>query len=178
MGRSTTTAPRKAPVARPSGDVVEILWARIRDEEELGTKEPRRQYNGDAGLDLTISRHQQVGPNAKAILPTNISVAIPAGYFGLILARSSTFHNKQLLVHQGLLDSGYRGEVQVIVYNPNTRFVQVMEGDRIAQLLILPIVPVIFEQMEKVADLPPGDRGLLGFGSTGGQADPRLRGAT
>lgn len=138
---------------------------------EIGV-EPSRQYPGDVGLDLTASRHAVLHPNTRVQVPSNIAVAIPPGYAGLVLPRSSTFQNKGLVVHPGLIDSGYRGEIQVLAWNPSTaRSVKVDEGDRIAQIVLIPVFNAKFELVE---DLPAGDREEAGFGSTGGQGDPRV----
>lgn len=99
------------------------------------------------------------------MLPTNIIIDLPASTFGLVLPRSSTFYKKGLIVHQGVIDAGYRGEVQILVYNPGPKTVNVAEGDRIAQLMILPALKAKFYE---VARLSEGDRGEKGFGSTGG----------
>lgn len=152
----------KPPVGpKPRG--LEVEAARLRDEEIW--KVPEKYYPGDAGADLTISRHVTVNPSTRAQLPTNMAVAIPRGYFGLVLPRSSTLHKRGLIVHPGILDEGYRGEVQVLVFNPGQKGVFVQEGERLAQLLVLPVVRVTFKSTKK---LTAGERDTKGFGSTGG----------
>jgi dUTP pyrophosphatase len=128
---------------------------------------PKKAYPNDAGLDLTVSRYQMISPSTRVQLPHNLAMAIPEGCFGLILPRSSTFLQKGLLVHPGIVDSGYRGEVHTVVYNPGPKAIHVGEGARISQLLILPIIEMGFVNRNK-KNLPPGDRGDKGFGSTGG----------
>lgn len=126
---------------------------------------PRRHHAGDAGFDLTVSRYVQIFPDQIVHLSTNIAVEIPKGSFGLILPRSSTITKKGLYVNPGIIDSGYRGEVQIVVRNITGNSVHVGEGERVAQLLILPTPPGDFA---KVESLSHGDRDKGGFGSTGG----------
>lgn len=142
---------------------VRIAFGQIR-EDELGPA-PERQYPNDAGLDLVCTRYVLVSAGAKAQVAHNIAVAIPSGYFGLIVPRSSALVKKGLLVHLGVIDPGYRGEIQTVVYNPNKKGVHVSEGERISQLLILPLVKTAFHKRDK---MPSGVRGTEGFGSTGG----------
>jgi dUTP pyrophosphatase len=135
----------------------------VRPEEKFLA--PHRHHPGDAGFDLTISRYVQIFPNQIVHLSTNIAVEIPKGSFGMVLPRSSTLTKKGLCIDPGIVDSGYRGEVQVIARNITDRSVHVDEGERVAQLLILPTPPGDFA---KVESLGHGDRDKGGFGSTGG----------
>jgi dUTP pyrophosphatase len=144
--------------------MMEIQYKRVRDAESCPP--PNRLHQHDAAFDLTVTRYVAIAAGAKVQLSHNLSLAIPAGYYGLILPRSSTFTKKGLIVHPGIIDSGYRGEVVTAVYNPTGKMVHVGDGDRISQLLILPIPIVDFVHAKK--SLPPGDRGEDGFGSTGG----------
>jgi dUTP pyrophosphatase len=160
-------AKEKVQDPAPRGpEVVQIAWSRIRDEE-VG-KEPNKHYPSDVGYDLVCSRYTPVSSRVRAQIPTNIAVAIPEGFFGLVLPRSSTFHRRGLISHPGIIDSGYRGEVMFMVYNPGQKQVHVADGERLAQLVILPIVDVDFKEERGVKKLPKGDRGDKGFGSTGG----------
>lgn len=148
------------------GDPLLIQYRRVKPEDNEPTAaEPIRQYDHDAGFDLTVSRHISVAPQAKALIPTNIAIDLPAQVFGLVLPRSSTMYRKGLLVHPGIIDPGYRGEVLILAWNPTIKTINVAEGDRIAQLLVLPRPQV---RMVEVQALSEGDRGSEGFGSTGG----------
>lgn len=153
------TAKKKA--AEPAGIAVPCL--RIRDDEPW--RPPQRFHPSDAGADLMISRHVTVGAGTRAQLPTNLAVAIPEGFYGQIIGRSSTFHKRGLIVITGVIDSGYRGEVMIVVYNPTTRATFVQEGERLAQIILLPIQVGDFAAARS---LPKGDRDEKGFGSTGG----------
>lgn len=134
--------------------------------------EPERTHPGDAGLDL-FTVHSQVIPKSQtARLPHNMAVAIPDGFFGMIVGRSSTLQEKNLLVVPGIIDSGFRGEVQTVVVNIHPHLsARVYENERLSQLLILPLVKVQVQPVAEAKDLPEGlddSRGEAGFGSSGG----------
>jgi dUTP pyrophosphatase len=128
---------------------------------------PRYARPGDAGLDLFAAEHVTLRPGERAQVRTGIAVAIPVGYAGHVQARSGRAAREGLgvLNAPGLIDSGYRGEIQVILVNwdPATP-VEIKRGDRIAQLVI---VRVEHAQLEVVEDLPSSERGEGGHGSTG-----------
>lgn len=129
---------------------------------------PTRTHPTDAGIDLTASSLITIGPGLSARISHNFSCAIPDGMFAIILPRSSTLQAKGLIVIPGVIDPGFRGEVQTVVFNPTQRPVQVQAGERLSQLCLYPFLPV---GVEVVADLPPApDRGDKGFGSSGGFA--------
>lgn len=132
---------------------------------------PAKSYPSDAGFDLTVSRAVSIHPSARGRVPFNIAVAIPEGHFAFLLGRSSTFWSKGLHVHLGVIDAGYRGEVEAVVFNPTPRTVTLHEGDRPAQLIVLPLAQ--FTLFVQADELPPGERGPAGFGSTGGFADKK-----
>lgn len=146
----------------PSPKSKAIQYKRLRPSEPCVG--PKRQHEGDAGLDLVISRYTQIFAGHCVQLSTNMAMAIPEGYFGLILPRSSTLWRNGLHVSPGTVDSGYRGEVMVLVRNLTDRAATVNAGDRIAQLLVLPVPKF---ELEEVEELEAGDRGEFGFGSTG-----------
>lgn len=158
---------KTATPERPIPGLIEMLYQSIRDEE-VGHP-PERKHPSDAGMDLCCSRYMSIQTGQKAQIPTNVRVAIPEGHFGLILPRSSTMFIKGLHILPGVIDSGYRGEIMVMALNPSppgpARNVHIGEGERLAQLIVLPLVPIV---MKKVKTLPEGDRGESGFGSTGG----------
>lgn len=122
---------------------------------------------GDAGLDLRANVDAVVGPGERAMIPTGLAVAIPDGYAGLVLPRSGLASRVGLTMANspGLVDAGYRGELTCAVVNlDRDRPVKIARGDRIAQLVIVPVAVVT---PVEVADLPPSHRGENGFGSTG-----------
>jgi dUTP pyrophosphatase len=128
---------------------------------------PSRAHPGDAGLDLRSAVDVEVAPGARAMVPTGLAVAIPEGHAGLVLPRSGLASKEGLTLANapGLIDAGYRGEVVCAVVNlDRERPVRIARGDRVAQLVIVPIPAA--EPVE-VADLPDSARGSGGFGSTG-----------
>jgi dUTP diphosphatase len=128
---------------------------------------PSRAHPGDAGLDLYASEAAHIGPGERWSVGTGVAVEIPAGHAGLVLPRSGLArdHGISLPNSPGLIDSGYRGELRVLLLNtdPAETF-HVEPGDRIAQLVIAPIAPA--EPVE-VAELNGSARGDGGFGSSG-----------
>lgn len=136
-----------------------------------GLTMPRYQHDGDAGLDLSSRIDLVLAPSERAMVPTGIAVAIPRGYAGLVLIRSglAARHGIQCVNSPGLIDSGYRGEIAVIMLNTDKRdsFV-VSRGDRIAQLVIQRVEEVA---LVKVGQLDRTSRGEGGFGSTGKSRD-------
>jgi dUTP diphosphatase len=127
---------------------------------------PAYAREGDAGLDLHAAADVALAPGARALVPTGLAVAIPTGFAGLVLPRSGLAlrHGVTLLNTPGLIDAGYRGEVQVLLVNLGDALVKLSRGDRIAQLVVQRVEHVT---LAPVAELPPSTRGAGGFGSTG-----------
>lgn len=120
---------------------------------------------GDAGLDLVNAGNATVVPaNGSAVISTGIAVAIPYGSFGLVLMRSGHGFKKDLISHPGVIDSGYRGEIKVKVFNLSETDVTIEMDERFCQLLI---IPFNMFSLEHVPTLETSDRGADGFGSTG-----------
>ena len=141
---------------------VELQVQRLRDEAVL----PSRAYDGDAGLDLAACARHELPPGERAVVPTGIAVAIPPGHAGFVQPRSglAAKHGITIVNTPGLVDSGYRGEVNVVLLNTDPAETFVVEpGMRIAQLVVLPVTPA--EPVE-TDELPPSDRGGRGFGSS------------
>jgi dUTP pyrophosphatase len=129
---------------------------------------PRRGNDGDAAFDLCARESVVLPPNgARATIPTGVSLSIPPGHVGLVLSRSglAADHGVAVLNAPGIIDSGYRGEVQVILINhdPDAKY-EINRGDRIAQLMIAEASSVEWVEAES---LPSTPRGLGGLGSTG-----------
>ena len=127
---------------------------------------PARAYEGDAGLDLSACERVELGPGERTVVSTGLAVAIPEGHAGLVLPRSGLAmrHGIGVVNAPGLIDAGYRGELKVVLLNTDLdeRFV-VEPGMRIAQLVV---VPVALTEPSEVTDLPAGERGERGFGSS------------
>lgn len=127
---------------------------------------PQQAHEGDAAVDLAAREAITLEPGERAMVPTGIAVAIPSGYGGLVIPRSglAARHGISVVNGPGLIDSGFRGEVNVIVVNLGSEAYRFERGDRIAQLMI---VPAITPQLVEVEVLPVSSRGVGGFGSTG-----------
>ncbi len=128
---------------------------------------PTRAHPDDAGLDLCAIEACDLQPGARVAVPTGIAVAIPPGWAGLVVPRSGLARRHGVTVANapGLIDAGYRGELQVVLINLSDEPHQVAAGDRIAQLVC---VPVATASAIAVDELPPSDgRETGGFGSTG-----------
>lgn len=124
---------------------------------------------GDAGADLSATTSVTLEPGERALVPTGVAVAIPVGFVGLVHPRSGLAHRHGLSIVNapGTIDSGYRGEILVNLVNLGTETVRLQAGDRIAQLLIMPVVTATFLPVDS---LPESDRGDTGHGSSGGLA--------
>lgn len=124
--------------------------------------------HGDAAIDLPARVDTVIDPGRRELVPTGFAVAVPDGWCGLILPRSGLALHDGLTVLNtpGLIDSGYRGELQVILVNTGDRPVAIERGQRIAQLLVQPVPDVVLDEVD---ELPPAidDRGERGFGSSG-----------
>jgi dUTP pyrophosphatase len=142
--------------------VIELPIQRLREDAVV----PVRAYTGDAGLDLAACERVELGPGERAVVGTGLAVAIPEGYAGYVQPRSglAAKHGISMVNTPGLVDSGYRGELKVILLNTDRRETFVVEaGMRIAQLVVLPVPevdPVV------VNELPASERGVRGFGSS------------
>ncbi len=143
--------------------MIEIPVTRLRDDAVL----PTRAYDGDAGLDLVACARHELGPGERALVGTGIAIAIPEGYAGLVTPRSglAAEHGITIVNTPGLVDSGYRGELRVILHNTDGGETFVVEpGMRIAQLVV---IAVPHGELREVEALPASERGAGGFGSSG-----------
>lgn len=131
---------------------------------EDGATLPSRSNLSDAGYDLYAVEETVIPARGRALVRTGISMAIPSGYAGLIWPRSGTAVKAGLDVLAGVVDSGYRGEVCVVLQNHSDSDYTVRVGDRAAQMLIQNVSSVNIEQVETLDD---SDRGTGGFGSSG-----------
>ena len=128
---------------------------------------PTRAHEGDAGLDLYAAEAAHIGPGERWQVATGIAVEIPDGHAGMVLPRSGLARRNgiSLVNAPGLIDSGYRGELKVLLLNNDPAEVfRISPGDRIAQLVIAPVVSAEPVQAEVLTET---ERGEGGFGSTG-----------
>jgi dUTP pyrophosphatase len=142
--------------------VIELPVVRLREEATL----PGRAYPGDAGLDLATCDRLELAPGERAVVPTGLAVAIPEGFAGFVQPRSglAARHGIAVVNSPGLIDSGYRGELRVVLLNTDPERTFVAEpGERIAQLVVLPVPEL---ELVEVDELPGTERGVRGFGSS------------
>jgi dUTP pyrophosphatase len=142
--------------------MIELPIQRVRADAVV----PARAYAGDAGLDLAAIERIELGPGERAVVATGLAVAIPEGYAGFVQPRSglASRHGITIVNTPGLVDSGYRGELMVILHNTDRAEAFVVEpGMRIAQLVVLPVPEV---ELVEVEELPASERGARGFGSS------------
>ena len=132
-----------------------------------GARLPTRAHGGDAGLDLHAAEPAIIGPGERAGVRTGIAVEIPLGHAGLVLPRSglAAEHGIALVNAPGLIDSGYRGEIKVLLLNTDrARPFRIEPGDRIAQLVLTSVEEAEPVEVEELAESARGDGG---FGSSG-----------
>jgi dUTP pyrophosphatase len=142
--------------------MIELAIRRLREDAIL----PERAYVGDAGLDLAACERHELGPGERVVVPTGLAVAIPEGYAGFVQPRSglASRHGITIVNTPGLVDSGYRGELRVVLLNTDQKEPFVVEpGMRIAQLVLVPVPEV---ELVEVEELPETERGVRGFGSS------------
>ena len=127
-------------------------------------KMPTKAHTSDAGWDLYAANSTVISEHQRKTIETGIALEIPDGYVGLIWPRSGLSVKQGIDVLAGVVDSGYRGEIKVCLYNTSKDNVVIESGDRIAQILIQPV-----SQMEMIAvdSLSDTERGEGGFGSSG-----------
>jgi dUTP pyrophosphatase len=123
-----------------------------------------KEHYYDAGLDIAALEDTTIPARGRAMVSTGVTLAVPEGSVGLLWSRSGMSAKHGIECGAGCIDSTYRGEVKVVLYNHTDEDYQVKRGDRIAQLLTIPIDP---DPYERVAELSETKRGTGGFGSTG-----------
>jgi dUTP pyrophosphatase len=127
-------------------------------------KYPSRNYKNDAGFDLPCCKTKILWPFQCIDLDTGWDIKIPDGFFGMIKTRSSTFFRRKILVLEGVIDPDYTGPLSVVIFNPTLIPKIVKKGERLGQLVILPLH---YFPMAQVNELPLTGRGNRGFGHTG-----------
>ena len=143
--------------------MIELPIQRLRADAVL----PERAYHGDAGLDLAACERVELAPGERAVIGTGLAVAIPDGYAGFVQPRSGLAdrHGISIVNAPGLIDSGYRGELKVILLNTDTTHPFLVEpGMRIAQLVVLEVPEL---ELTVTEELPATERGVRGHGSSG-----------
>jgi len=142
--------------------VIEVAVRKLREDAVL----PRQAYEGDAGVDLAACEPLTLRPGERGSVSTGIAVEIPDGYAGFVQPRSglAARHGIAVLNSPGLIDSGYRGEIRVVLLNTDQKEdFEVIPGMRIAQLVVAPVAAV---RIVEVDELAVSERGSRGFGSS------------
>ena len=139
---------------------MELKVKKLREDAKL----PLRKREGDAGLDLYSVEEVFLKPGEWKAVPTGVAVEIPKGYFGLIKDRSGLALKYAVHCLAGVVDENYRGEVKVVLINLGSETVKLDKHTRIAQLLVVPYLPV---EVREVKELSETERGQQGFGSSG-----------
>lgn len=151
----------------PVSELPELPICRLRPDAVV----PRYMTADAAGMDLHAAMDAPVhlAPGERAAIGTGLAMAIPAGYEGQVRPRSglAAAHGITVVNAPGTIDADYRGEVRVLLVNLGQEPVTLAPGQRIAQLVIAPVVQARTREVGEVGALPPSARGAGGFGSTG-----------
>jgi len=139
--------------------MVEVLFKKLRPAATL----PTYAKMGDAGMDIYAFGNWIIPVGATRVIDTGIAMAIPYGFYGSGRERSG-LAARGIRLGGGVIDSGYRGEVRAVLTNFGNEPLQILQGDRIFQIIIRPLPTVILKEVE---ELPESERGEGGFGSTG-----------
>ena len=139
------------------------MMVKVKVKLEPGAYLPEYAHEADAGMDLRSPRDVYIMPNSSRTIDTGVHIAIPPGMVGMLKSKSG-LNVKHGLLNTGVIDSGYTGSIVVKLYNHTYSTYFVKQGDKISQLVIL---PVIHAQLELVDELEETERGDHGFGSTG-----------
>jgi dUTP pyrophosphatase len=126
---------------------------------------PVRAHSNDVGMDLRVSAETLIRGNRFAIIPLGIDhIELPEGFWAIVAGRSSTWVHRKIIIDHGIIDPGYRGPILARAFNPNPVTVRLDEGERIAQLVLMPAVwPSVFS----VEETTNSERGSNGLGSSG-----------
>ena len=146
--------------------MVEVSITRLDAELPL----PTYAKPGDAGADLLTTVDVTLAPGERALVPTGIAIALPPGYAAFVHPRSGLAlkHGLSVVNTPGTIDSGYRGEIAVLLVNHDLQeSISISRGDRIAQLVVQKVEQAAFVEVDV---LPDSERGAGGYGSTGGHA--------
>ena len=128
-----------------------------------GAYVPERAHRQDGGMDIRTPRDAFVRPHGSCVIDTGVHVEIPYGQVGMLKSKSG-LNVKHNITSEGVIDSGYTGAITVKLYNHGDKPYTVKKGDKISQLVVM---PVILDEIEIVSSIEGGERGDNGFGSTG-----------
>jgi dUTP pyrophosphatase len=136
---------------------------------ETDNNDPNYEYDSDSGFDLRSTDEIWVHPNDRKLVPTGLRVDIPEGYEIQVRSKSGLALKQGLMVlnSPGTVDSGYQGEIKVIIFNTSTSKIKIDKGQKIAQAVLCPVVNGKWVNLIKVEEIGEKDRNDKGFGSTG-----------
>jgi dUTP pyrophosphatase len=138
-------------------------WPGLRVKLDQGAYLPQRAHDTDAGLDLRTPVDAYVRAGGSTVIDTGVHIQLPPGTVGMLKSKSG-LNVKDGIVSEGVIDEGYTGTILVKLYNHGTEAKQFSRGDKITQLVVLPVLYVRVEQAEEIQG---GPRGGNGYGSTG-----------
>ncbi len=130
---------------------------------DQGANIPVRAHKNDAGLDLYATKGGVIFPFSRKVFNTGVHVAIPEGYVGLLTSKSGLMSNDGI-TNRGTIDSDYTGSIRAVLFNHSWKFIRIKPGQKVTQLVILPIIT---PEPDLVDSLEETERGNGGFGSTG-----------
>lgn len=155
-------APIMQEVLRKLAKYEDMEEARMKIKLDPGAYMPERAHEEDAGLDFRARESIWIHPEEHVVIDTGVHVAVPSGYVGLITSKSGLM--SQGITCRGTIDAGYTGSIRAVLYNHSKNGILVTAGDKVCQLVL---VPIIAPELELVAELEETERGDGGFGSTG-----------
>jgi dUTP pyrophosphatase len=131
---------------------------------------PTKSHDGDLGWDLYAGEQVSLAPNSRVLVSTGVKIKFPYEYGALIKDRSSISSKFGIFTHAGVLDSGYRGEIKILMHNTGEQFITFYRGDKVAQMVLIPVVHIRggLVEVDELTDEYTTSRGDSGFGSTGG----------
>ena len=125
---------------------------------------PVKAHPTDAGFDLVASQTTTIPANGRALIPTDMAMAIPEGYYGMVVGRSGNTIKRGLVGMTGVVDAGYRNGIGIMAFNLTNEDITIKQGERAGQIVLTPILSC---ELEEVGELDDTDRGTGGYGSTG-----------
>jgi dUTP pyrophosphatase len=139
---------------------MQIKFLKLHESAQL----PTYANPGDAGMDLRTIVSKVLKPGERFIFPTGLAVALPKGYVGLVWDRSGLAAKEGFTCLAGVIDAGYRGEIGIVALNTSKKAIAIEKGDRVAQLLVQPIIEA---KIKEAKTLTNTQRGKGGFGASG-----------
>lgn len=140
--------------------MMKVKFKRLNEKAVMPTK----AHPTDAGFDLTASKTTVIPARGRDLIPTDIAMAIPEGYYGMVVGRSGNTIKRGLVGQTGIIDAGYRNGIGIMAFNTTDEDIVVEYGERAGQIVLMPI---LICEMEEADELTETDRGAGGYGSTG-----------